>query len=133
MSSEEWRMDAYYYSFERTGVDVIDKILSAVACAGKSRHHTQDWGDPDSDLEGWYPYHEGPCEEAWIQNAAFRGAKTIESLQKENAELRERLEGMWQYLNEAPIGFAEGMGEVNTPHIFDDWCEWFDEDGKVKL
>ncbi len=43
------RMDAYYYSFAETGVEEIDKILSAVATAGKMYHHTDQWSDKDSD------------------------------------------------------------------------------------
>jgi hypothetical protein len=43
--SEKLRMDAYYYSFKETGVIEIDKILSAVAVAGKGYHNTEDWDD----------------------------------------------------------------------------------------
>lgn len=62
-----WRMRAYYYSFCPTGVAAIDRILSAVACAGKSAHYTMDWTDDVG------PYHDGlrgssPIE--WIQFAA---------------------------------------------------------------
>lgn len=39
------RMDAYYYGFDRTGVGIIDAILSAVAAAGKGYHHTESWQD----------------------------------------------------------------------------------------
>lgn len=39
------RMDAYYYGFDRTGVPEIDRILSAVAWAGKAYHHTDQWSD----------------------------------------------------------------------------------------
>ena len=38
-------MNAYYYSFEPTGLECIDKILEAVARAGKGAHHTEDWED----------------------------------------------------------------------------------------
>ncbi|QBI98763.1 hypothetical protein SEA_BOBBY_133 [Mycobacterium phage Bobby] len=43
------RMQAYYYSFEPTGLAVVDRILSAVASAGAAAHHTMDWNDPWSD------------------------------------------------------------------------------------
>jgi hypothetical protein len=43
------RMNAYYYGFEKTGVIEIDKILSAVAIAGKAYHHTENWTNPDID------------------------------------------------------------------------------------
>ncbi len=37
-------MYAYYYSFERTGVEAIDRILAEVAWAGKAHHDTDRWG-----------------------------------------------------------------------------------------
>lgn len=40
---ENARMGAYYYEFNRTGVGLVDAILSAVAIAGKGAHHTWDW------------------------------------------------------------------------------------------
>lgn len=47
------RMDAYYYSFDPTGVPAIDAILSAVAHAGKGYHNTSDWSDTgDEDFPG---------------------------------------------------------------------------------
>lgn len=42
---EKLRMNAYYYSFEPTGVIEIDRVLSAVADAGKGCHHTADWSE----------------------------------------------------------------------------------------
>ena len=70
--AEEMRMNAYYYSFEPTGVAAIDKILSAVACAGKAYHHTEEWGED----AGSYPYHTGSTPVEWIQNAANEAAKS---------------------------------------------------------
>lgn len=69
-----WRMDAYYYGFDMTGIAIIDRILSAVACAGKSFHHTQDWNDEVS------PYGEhlrGNSPVEWIQNAANDAAELL--------------------------------------------------------
>lgn len=74
----ELRMSAYYFSFESTGVPEVDRVLSAVAWAGKSSHHTNGWTDvpgyrPDDALKG-----ESPVE--WIQNAAKAAAAELESL-----------------------------------------------------
>lgn len=69
------RMNAYYYSFEPTGELPIDRILSAVASAGKAYHLTEDWGC-ECDGEGYGQTGSTPV--AWIQqaaNAAASGAK----------------------------------------------------------
>ena len=66
----ELRMDAYYYGFDKTGVPEIDKILSAVACAGKAYHNTEDWLDNCSPYDG----HSGDNPVDWIQNAANEAA-----------------------------------------------------------
>lgn len=50
--SEELRMNAYYYCFNKTGDVDIDKILSAVASAGKGCHHTDGWNDKVDWLSG---------------------------------------------------------------------------------
>jgi hypothetical protein len=68
----ELRLKAYYYAFDATGVPEIDLILSAVACAGKSFHHTGDWNEKDS-----WPGHEGATPVDWIQNAANRAAAAM--------------------------------------------------------
>lgn len=72
----EMRMDAYYYGFEPTGIAYIDKILSAVACAGKAYHHTNEWQDEASA----YPYHDGKTPQEWIQNAANEAADICRKL-----------------------------------------------------
>lgn len=61
------RMDAYYYGFEETGVEVVDRILSAVACAGKAYHHTESWNEVATSSE---LFLRGNCPIEWIQNAA---------------------------------------------------------------
>jgi quinol monooxygenase YgiN len=66
------RMDAYYYSFEPTGVPEIDKILSAVACAGKAFHFTEQWND-----KATWPDHFGSTPVEWIQNAAIEAAAKL--------------------------------------------------------
>lgn len=64
------RMDAYYYGFERTGVLVIDRILSAVATAGKAYHHTENWGNA-------WPSDDEPTQQELIQRAANEAADEI--------------------------------------------------------
>ncbi len=72
----ELRMNAYYYSFDPTGVPEIDMILSAVACAGKAYHHTDCWRDECE----WEP-HEGKSPVEWIQNAANKAAEAMSASQ----------------------------------------------------
>lgn len=63
----ELRMSAYYYGFVPTGVKAVDRILSAVACAGKGFHHTEDWND---ELD----YYGGKSYVDLIQQAADEAA-----------------------------------------------------------
>ena len=74
------RMDAYYYGFTPTGVVVIDRILSAVACAGKAYHHTDQWGDECAG-ENYEPFLRGNSPAEWIQRAAEDAAKVLSALQ----------------------------------------------------
>lgn len=69
--SEQLRMNAYYYSFEPTGIYEIDKILSAVAVAGKAFHHTENWMDDCAQM----PPFTGTSPLEWIQNAANEAAE----------------------------------------------------------
>jgi hypothetical protein len=48
--AEPLRLEAYYYGFVPTGVQAIDRILAAVARAGKAYHHTESWTDADGDM-----------------------------------------------------------------------------------
>ncbi len=73
------RMFGYYIGFVPTGVEAVDRILSAVACAAKSAHHTEDW------CEEYWPDGEGrdghtgkSCEEM-IQNAANAAAEAFQA------------------------------------------------------
>ena len=85
--SSEWRMDAYYYGFGSTGVPAIDRILSAVACAGKGCHNTEDWGE----YGGGYEHLRGDNYVDMIQNAANdAAAELIARAGKADAEV-ERL------------------------------------------
>lgn len=70
---ENLRMNAYYYSFEKTGVREIDEILSAVAMAGKGYHNTDDWQD---DGDRGYSYIE------LIQEVANRAAAKFQLTKK---------------------------------------------------
>ena len=96
------RLNAYYYAFNPTGVEAIDRILSAVACAGKAFHSTDDWGDEVWDyneagekvpapyepfLRGWTPVD-------WIQNAANDAARVTPG----------RLDDPWSMSDELQLG-----------------------------
>ena len=72
------RMDGYYIGFESTGNVHIDKILGAVACAGKAYHHTDCWGDETRP----YDDHTGRDPNEWIQNAANEAAREIRKSNK---------------------------------------------------
>lgn len=72
------RMTAYHYAFVPTGVDEIDKILSAVACAGKAFHNTEQWIE---EAGQWEP-HTGETPVAWIQNAANEAAAAMRKSKK---------------------------------------------------
>ena len=72
MSNDKLNLNAYYYSFDRTGVLVIDRILAAVARAGKAYHHTEDWTDQ---------YPDGsPSQVELIQQAADSAAEEFRAL-----------------------------------------------------
>lgn len=66
--------NAYYFSFEETGVPEIDSILEAVCDAGKSFHSTEQWTDKVSWLDGASSHIED------IQNKANAAALEIGQL-----------------------------------------------------
>ncbi len=70
------RMDAYYYEFEPTGIEAIDRILSAVAAAGRTWHHTREWEDVIEEDNGFGP-NKSPVE--WIQESANKAADEIKA------------------------------------------------------
>jgi hypothetical protein len=76
IASPELRMNAYYFQFEPTGVREVDMILSAIADAGHTFHHTEDWNDEN---EACAP-HVGKTPVEWIQNAANAAAETVRNL-----------------------------------------------------
>lgn len=83
--SENLRMDAYYYGFDKTGYIEVDRILSAVAVAGKAYHHT----------EGWHEQASEDGEESYvdkIQKAALEASSRLSHLSAVNEKLVEVLE-----------------------------------------
>jgi|SRR6185503_3241815 len=75
--AENLRMDAYYYGFTYTGQPLVDRVLSAVACAGKAYHNTADWSD---ETEPYEPCFRGDTPVDWIQSAADDVARHIDAL-----------------------------------------------------
>lgn len=94
------RMDAYYYGFDRTGVDEIDAVLSAVAIAGKGSHHTESWGDASS--YGYYKDREGlPDADSGaelIEATAKQSAQRLTALKDDNRKLVAALRGIEKLL-----------------------------------
>jgi len=86
MSDEELRMEAYYYGFDKTECRPVDKILSAVACAGKAFHSTYCWSDDCT-----WPGHTGDTPIEWMQNAADECADEITKLREALKAAREVL------------------------------------------
>ena len=76
------RMGAYYYSFTPTGVEAIDRILSAVATAGKAYHHTEGWNEHCGTRDGL----RGETPIDWIQNAANDAAMALTSAMRHSEE-----------------------------------------------
>ena len=76
LGSADARMQGYYIGFDKTGVVEIDRILSALAWAGKAYHHTEGWND---ELDWDYgPIPKGTTCSDLIQRAANDAAATIE-------------------------------------------------------
>lgn len=75
------RLDAYYFGFDSTGNEDIDRVLSAVACAGKAYHHTRDWTEPIA--KPYEPTHRGGTCAEWIQNAANDAATKLAAARRE--------------------------------------------------
>ncbi|WP_426103214.1 hypothetical protein [Pseudomonas sp. PSPC3-3] len=90
MSEQQLRMRAYYYGFQLTGEPEIDLILSAVASAGKSFHHTDQWNEEVSPEEP----HTGNSPVDWIRNAAALAAQISKQAKIENDQLRAQVAGL---------------------------------------
>lgn len=112
------RMDAYYYGFTFTGRIEIDRILSAVATAGKMYHHTSDWNEAEN----------GPAPVEMIQTAANEAAKAIESAYQRGhvaGRLAGREEAMRIALEEANAA-AAAIGrcinhKISIPGDYSSW------------
>ena len=111
------RMNAYYYGFSPTGSRPIDRILSAVACAGKAYHHTECWQDESPA----YGEHVGDTPIDWIQNAAndaasdIRKATLLEAAEAANAE-GEKLE----HLADAEPGHGNECAAIGAYRVKDE-------------
>lgn len=96
------RMEAYYYSFERTGVAPVDAILSAVAVAGKGAHNTEAWNDEFDDYYSGRPgLPDATTAVDLIQRTANQSARRIEAALSERdvtAELIEALEAVYHWI-----------------------------------
>lgn len=105
--SDELRMSAYYYSFKPTENLPIDKILSAVAVAGKMFHNTACWNDIPS-------YSEKTPIEA-IQEAANQAAAriaTLEAIVKAGDEMADEAESLIRNMTEFEVAWG-------TTELFD--------------
>ncbi len=107
---ETLRMNAYYYSFEPTGCYAVDKILSAVATAGKGFHNTEDWSEKWGD---------GPTCVEVIQEAANSAVNTVEGIEHLSAALAAAHALMDRY-NETR-GVAVGIAPSEDANIFAEW------------
>ena len=113
----ERRMGAYYYGFAKTGIDEIDKILSAVACAGKAFHNTDCW--TEDDIAPWYD-HEGDSCVDWIQNAAIRAATAY-------AERGRELEEASRNYAEREVEWQEKIAKLREEMATEDHAPLLDE------
>jgi len=128
LSNGELRMDAYYYGFRPTGVVEIDRILAAVARAGKAYHHTENWQNP---IKGW-DTDDGPSYADLIQ---FMAIEAADSVRLDGSELREatyavlRHEGYTdEQIADAERTTCETAGCERIDHGWD--CT--DEDGRSR-
>ena len=74
----ERHMGAYYFGFEPTGVEAIDRILCSVASAGKAYHHTESWSEPinsQADMRSHVDLIQQAANEAAEKLRALDGAK----------------------------------------------------------
>lgn len=101
--------DAYYYGFIPTRCYPVDVILHAVAKAGKSFHHTEEWG---TKVEPYTEHLSGYCPVDWIENAASQAAERMKQLEASNAELLEALQAMLEAFGKNGLGGEYDPGEV---------------------
>lgn len=100
------RLDAYYFGFDSTGNEDIDRVLSAVACAGKAYHHTSDWTEPIA--KPYEPTHRGGTCAEWIQNAANDAATKLAAAYREG--VIEGLERALRLIDDATEAESDASG-----------------------
>jgi hypothetical protein len=93
------RFAAYYYNFEPTGEESVDRVLAAVATAGKWYHHTESWGDEDRD---------GRSAAGLIQAAAGIAAAELAAARTE----RDRIEAGNEYLRANAVAAVRLMEQT---------------------
>lgn len=86
---KDLRMDGYYIGFGKTGVHEVDRILSAIAHAGKGYHHTDGWTEETKDYGGFT----GGSYNQWIQNEANKVAALITVERAAAASREQALQG----------------------------------------
>ena len=113
------RMDAYYYDFETTGVGMIDAILSEVATAGKSYHHTEYWSEELPFDWKWY-YEDRPRASHIdrIQTIADLAASSVLNL----VERQNRLELEMHFLQTGECPTCNGTGVIDAAEHKCGWC-----------
>ena len=109
------RFDGYYISFDPTGEEAIDNVLSAVARGGKAFHLTEDWHET---LEPYEATHRGTSVVEWIQNAAVDGAAEIRQLRAENARLRRYIAELYAAAHREPVSDLQ-MQTLGVRHDVD--------------
>lgn len=77
---------AYYYSFDHTGDEAVDRILGSVAAAGKGYHHTESWCDEDGDGDSYVNLIQREAQATAMQLATLRAE--LERVRGERDELR---------------------------------------------
>ena len=111
---DDARMEGYYVGFHKTGVDVIDQILSAVAYAAKGAHKTEAWSH---ELE--YDYGPVPADKTFewlIQEAANDAAERLtaasaddELIEAYNDAVRESMAAVTERDGHASSGSRESI------------------------
>ena len=112
--NEPMRLDAYYYSFYPTGEEMVDRVLSAVACAGKSYHHTDSWSEPNEAIVS-QPFLRGESATEQIQNAAIDASATLSEVRADRDRLAaevERLRKDVAYQHDINIRDEESCAEA---------------------
>lgn len=103
------RMNAYYFGFDETGERSVDRVLSAVACAGKAFHHTEQWGEP---CEAYMSETKGNSCREWIQNAANDAAAEHKQMREAFRFMFAAAERLLQSLDLHATGAFEGEDDL---------------------